>query len=227
MIDSVDEVLKANLVLVGLRLIRTDDQKAAFDAKIKVDTLVSSPAPGASFNVQSPSGPLDLIPKTLTLGRDRIAIDLMPDRTTISVEYPTGEHDLNRLAEIARIAIDTSDVGNQQLRAFGFNIESVYKLTDGELAGDFISNHIFAPGILHNSGFQTIGGSSKLMLLRDDQLWNIGIEPRFGDFESNKVFMTLNLHYVCTSGGPRPSRSTIVKSLKTVWDQAEAIVEGI
>ena len=229
MIAGIDEVLKANLVLVGVRLIGTEDQKANFDKRINVDTIESSPAPGAILNIQSESGPIDLVPKTLTLGRDRIKLDLMPDRTAISIEYPDGDDDLNKLASIARTAIEVSDVGNQVLRAFGFNLEVVYKLTDGEQAGEFIARSMFAPGLFESAGFQIVAGSPKLVLHKNGQLWNIGIEPRFGKADSNKIFATINLHYEYTKGGNGVGlgHSAIHNSLMNVWEEAHAIVEGL
>ena len=228
MIAGVDEVLKANLVLLGLRLVHTASQKSAFDSKVNVDTIESSPIPLPIPipNIQTGVGQIDLAPKKLTLGRDRIALDLMPDRTTVSIDYPTDANDLEKLAKVARTAIEVSDVGNQQLRAFGFNVEVVYKLTDGEQASEFISRNIYAPGLFQDAGFSIIGGSSQLVLVKDGQLWNVTVEPRFGKPDSNKIFTAINLHYDYEKGGTPPSLAVMTESLVAVWKQAHSLEKG-
>ena len=217
-----EDVLQVNFVLVGIRLLNTPDERAAFNRII--DTEVSE-APGVGeLTFNAPEGtPIDLAPKTLTLNRDRISLTLLPDRSTISRDYPLKKDDLERLGDVAKYAIDRSNLEAQQLRAFGFNIDVVYELTTEETAIQFIGNRMFAPNLFQEAGYGFVGGQCRLYLIRNGQPWNITIEPRRGDLSTNKVFVSLNLH---RAESKIPSRYEIRKSLQEVWAQTLSIMEG-
>lgn len=223
---KIEDVLKINFVLVGIQLLNTEEQRAGFASK--VGTEVSEvPSAGIRINFTPPGIPqTSLQPEsgqTLMLNRDRIVLDLTPGRSIITREYP-NKVELARLCQVAGIAMALSDLNGQELRAYGFNIEVIYELTSGEDASQFMANCIFAPSLFHEAGFQVVGGSPRLNLLREGQIWNVNIEPRFGDPSANKVFASLNLH---KDDGSMPDDSIVAASLDELWNQAHSIMESL
>ena len=220
---QIEEIVKLNLVLVGVHLLGSTEEASAFEAQVDAEVL-ESVAQGIEFNF-SPSGvsasvPQSPAPRVLSLERDRIMLDLNPGRSTITRNYP-DEESIGRLSQVANLAIVESNIQGQELRAFGFNIEAVYGLTSDDNALQFLASHIFAPNLFQRSGYQFIGGSPRLRLERDGRLWNFTIEPRLGDPNSTRIFISLNLH---VEDIVLPSESDIKESLQEVWDQAHAIV---
>ena len=220
---QIEDILKLNLVLVGIQLLSSDEEASVFDAEVDSEVL-ESVAQGIEVNF-GPSGlsasvPQSPAPRVLSLEKDRIMLDLNPGRSTITRNYP-DEASLGTLSQIASLAIAASNLTGQELRAFGFNIEAVYRLTSEENAVQFLASRILVPNLFRQTGFQLVGGSPRLRLERDGNLWNFTIEPRLGDPNSNRIFISLNLH---VEGDTMPSEGDIRESLKQVWDQAHAIV---
>ena len=222
------DVLKINLVLVGVRLLSTQEERNSFEKAVGAE--VSSPPEigiGIGIEITAPVGvnaptniPAPEPPSILILNRERITLESILDRSTINREYPS-EDGLDRLSEVVELAIDRSNLLNQQLRAFGFNIEVVYELSPGETASQFMSSNIFTRNLFQEAGFQFIGGAAKLQLVRNGSLWNMSVEPRLGDAAANRIFVSLNLH---KDDNKIPSRSTIRGSLKEIWNQAHSIM---
>ena len=219
---KLEDVSQVSLVMVGIRLLNTSDERDEFNRVVQTEV---SEAPGVGelmFN--APEGTtIDLAPKTLVLNRDRISLTLIPDRSTISREYP-AERDLERLGDVAASAIESSNLKAQQLRAFGFNINLVFEIRSGETAIQFIGSRMFTPDPFGHVGFRFLGGQCKLHLRRDGLNWNITVEPRRGDLNTNRVFVSLNLH---KDESKIPSRTLIAESLKEVWTQAHSIVSSL
>ena len=163
----------------------------------------------------SPSPPVSLV-----LNRDRITLNGVPGRSDITKEYPSDSNvDLSRLAEIARVAIESSDLRGQRLQAYGFNLEAVYSLHIS--AGDFLSQRILNPGLFEDLDYQMVGGVSSLQMMKGSHLWNLRFEPRFGDYRKNKLFVSFNLH---RNSEAIPRKTEMLRSLGEVWTQAETIM---
>ena len=95
MAANVQDVVRANLVLVGCRLLGqpTDFEKFRQSVGTDVQTVQAELIANIESGITEPA-------QTLALKRDRITIELSPSRSTISREYPSRE-DLPRLAEVA------------------------------------------------------------------------------------------------------------------------------
>lgn len=222
------EVLKANVVLVGVRLLGTPEQTTEFRMALDTECKESNPIPGLALSISTPGLPsnLDLVPKTLTIGRDRITLQLIPDRTIVEMEYPRCDT-LERLNYVTSLAYAHSAVSIQNLRAVGFNLEAVYQLSNGETAGEFMSNRIFSQGLVGESGFKLRGGSTKLHLVRGRKQWVINIEPRLGDNLGSKIFVNMNLHFSNEAGPVMPSQEFIGESLSELWNQAQTMMDDL
>lgn len=219
---KIEDVLQANVVLVGVRLLNTQSDRASF-SRIVGTEVTESPGVG-ELTLNAPTGvPIDLAPRTLVLNRDRISLTLLPNRTTISRDYPS-ESDLERLGDVAKHAIERSNLEGQQLQSFGFNMEVVYEVTTGETAVQFIGSRILASNPFEDAGFSFLGGQCRFSLSKSGQLWNIAIEPRLGDPGTNKIFLSLNLH---KEERKIPSRYVIRNSLNELWSQAHSIMDSV
>ena len=160
-------------------------------------------------------------PHLLTLQRERITLDLAPGRSSISRDYP-DEEGIERLAEVANFAICQSNLENQDLRAFGFNLEVVYELPPDKTAYQFLASNIFAPNIAQNSEYVLTDGLPRMSFQRGNDHWNIAIEPRFRNADNSKMFMNLNLH---KASGTMPAKDEIHDALRSTWDHARIFAD--
>ncbi len=212
------EVIKANLVLVGMRLLSAQQELDAFRLATGVDVQVS----GAGLATNAQSGLTEPV-LGLTLNRDRIFLELSPDRSTINRDYPLQE-DLPRLAEVAWQAIKNTNVERQQVRAYGFNIELVFNQDSGTPAFDYLSTRIFDVGPLGYESWQFVGGSGKLIFDDNGRRWTIRLEPRFNQEAETRVFLDANLH---VSKRSLPDESAIGASLKEIWDKIHMFTQRL
>ena len=108
-------MFKADLVLVGVGLIKTTEELTAFRSAVKSDVQAVP-----SVTTDLPSG-VTRTGGSLTINRERVALDLTPARSVIRRDYPIQD-DLTRLAQIASLAITNTDLADQNPRAFGYNL---------------------------------------------------------------------------------------------------------
>ncbi len=220
MIVRVQDVLQANLALVGVELLSSDEERDRFvqgtgmDVSVGIAGIGLPPIPG--FTARN----LDLeLGQRLRLDRDRIELGIVDDRTVIGIEYPSKDK-LARLAEIATLAIKSSDISDHDLKGVGFNLEAVYELTSGLTAYEFLAGQVFAPNLFQTAGYRLRGGSAKLRFTRGEEIWNIALEPRFNNPEETRLFASFNLHQ---DTNQIPNTDAIKPTLESVWDQAHLI----
>ena len=215
---DVQDVLKANLVLVGVGLLsnRLEELDAFRDAVDTEVSMGSNMALGLPLPGVEPAG-------TLTLSRDRIVVEISSSGSTIAREYPSYE-DLARLAEVAGYAIAKTDLGDQRPRAFGYNIELVYDQDSGLPAVQYLGERLFAAEISSNEGWKLIGGAGRLIFDEGGKLRNITIGPRFDDRAPTKISMSLNVH---ENERRLPDEDEIRNSLEETWRQAHEFVERL
>ena len=214
-VTAIEEVLKINMVLLGAQLLSNPEARSRFREEVGVEVSEDGPPIPILSGLGMTFGP----PGKLSLPRERITIELPPVKTTISREYPSHTG-LKRLAQVAKLAIELSpDVEPQDPWVFGFNIELVCGLSQS--AGHFMTTYVFRPSRF--GGFLR-GGTARLNFILDDQSWTLSLEPRFGDFSSERLYMGLNMHY---EGNELPSESRIAESLDELWNQGHAIVDKL
>lgn len=214
---EVQDVLKANFVLVGVGLVTKPEELDAF--RDAVDTEVEI-GPNLFLGGSLPSIEAG---GTVTLNRDRIVLNLSSSGSTIAREYPSRD-DLARLAEVAGYAIAETDLGDRLPRAFGYNIELVYDQDSGLSAVQYLGDRLFAAEISGHEGWQLIGGAGRLIFDEGGKPRNITIEPRFDDRAPTKIFMSLNVH---ENEQRLPNEDEIRNSLEETWRQAHEFVERL
>ncbi len=214
------DVLKTNLVLLGVNLLNEQHRREAFvsmsGTEVDVEPILQGPVLPLPI-VGNASGPETGL--SLNMRRDRIRIDSLPSRTSIEQEYPRRE-DLERLTEVMNHAIELTDLENQVLTAFGFNIERVYRHTEEEPSEMYLANRLFSHQQGSLEGLTLAGGACKLGFIGDGAKWNFTLEPRANDPTNRKVFLSLNLH---RDRPQAPGWEEIRDSLQQVWDRSEEL----
>ena len=215
---SIQDVVKANLVLVGLRLLGQPGEIEDFKRGLSADVQII----GAGLIADIPSGVTEP-GHTLALSRDRITLDLSRSRSTISRDYPLRE-DLPRLAQVAGQATASTSLGGVQPRAFGFNLEMIFDQDSGLPAFGYLSSRLFDVNPLGNEDWQLVGGAGRLIFGDGPRRWTFSLEPRFNDDTESRVFASVNLHI---DNQLLPNEAEIRASLEELWDNTLLLVERL
>lgn len=219
MTAKVQDVLKANLVLVGVGLINNREELEEFDRAVNSEIRID----GGGMMVNAQAMMTEPV-RAITIPKDRISLELSPTRSVISRDYPLRD-DLNRLAMVAGRAINSTDLNASKPRAFGFNIELVYDQDSEAPAFGYLAERIFAHDFPINKEWKLIGGAGRLLFNnREGNVWTVNVEPRFNDQSTTKVFLTLNLH---VDQQRLPNEDEISRFFLEVWDQAYSLAEMI
>ena len=211
---TIEDVIEANLILVGVSLVNTSEELSAFRKDVGTEVVRAETGFGA-----------EVIDRTHTLNRDRIRVVGTPDRSAIVRDYP-AERDLERLAQVAEMAIANTDLNEQALKALGYNIELVYEPDSKELAIKYLADRLFMPHLLQDGGWRLFGGAGRLFFEKDERFWQVRLEPRFNDDATTKIFVSMNLHQ---SGADLhfPTEGDIRNSLKLLWAEAHNLVNQL
>jgi hypothetical protein len=209
------DVLKVDLVLVGIDLLNDPAEINTFADSVRTDVDLAVPVLAP---VTTPDGSMADLGRVIRLNRDRIVLRSLGDRTIIGREFPSGLGDLARLSEVASHAINHTDLVEQTLRAHGYNIDLVYGQTSGLTATQYLAERLFPSKPLAGEGMQLVGGGGKIDLQGDDRIrWRVTVEPRHNNETETRVYLSVNMHVV---GQMLPDEGGIAASLKTLWNQA-------
>ena len=215
-VDLLD-VVSSNLVLIGTGLLNHENEierfKTAFDLDMRLEIGVVANAVTGTTE-QS---------RTFTLNRERISLNLSSSRSTITREYPTRS-EFTRFAEVVTLAIDCSEVDRRSPRTFGYNIEMVFGQDTGLPAVRYIGERLIGPDHLGESGWELTGGAGRVSFNSAGGRRNFVVEPRFGDEETSRLFLSVNLHQQETN---LPEQDEITKTLESLWSEAIAFVERL
>ena len=99
---TIQDVLKINIVLLGIGLLKEPDELKAFRESVASDVIVS----GAGLAIGMPGAETA---RRVTMNRDRIELDLSPSLSVIGRDYP-AYGDLDRLAEVVSYALDNTNL---------------------------------------------------------------------------------------------------------------------
>ena len=213
---TVQDVLKINIVLVGIVLLNNPNETKEFSDAVNTEVITS----GVGLSFGMPSRPPEP-GRTLELQRDRISLELMPGRAAIEKAYASGPHDLDRLTEVVGLAVRHTDLKGNVPTAFGYNIELVYDQVSGHPALDYLGTRLFGENAPYVPGWNLVGGAGRFVFDSKAGRWSIRVEPRFNDEESSRVFLSLNLH----KGENRfPDNPEIRNTFAEVWEKAHIFV---
>ena len=219
MAATLHDVVSANLVLVGIGLLNQPEEAERFRRALDLDLGLEV---GLVTNLQSglaePS-------RTLTLDRERIALNLTSSRSTITREYPDRDRsDLARLAQVASLAIESTDLEDDTPRAYGYNIEMVFNQDTEQSAIQYLGERLFDYGLLSKEGRDLLGGRGQLIFRDAAGQWTISVGPRPGEEATPRFFLSLNLH---KDEQRLPTEDEITGSLEEVWREALAFTDRL
>lgn len=214
----VEDILQANLTLVGVKLVNTPEERTAF-RKVVGTEIVTTEA--------GLVGSDEIVERSHNLNRDRITVvsNSGTDRTIVAREYPERSG-LDRLAQVAWMAIESTNLDVRRLRAFGYNIELVCESDSEDLALQYLADHLFMPNILKDEESRLTGGAGRLFFEKSGRRWQARLEPRLNDETTTKVFAALNMHHP----GPDlvfPTEDEISESLIMVWCEVHNLLDRL
>ncbi len=212
---SVSDVLKANVVLVGLGLLRDLESVSAFSERVGSDVLLDD----VGLTVGVPVGKKEL-PSGSEMQRERISVKMLPDRTVIEREFPSRS-DLRYLGQVLEKASETAGAQQRALRAYGYNIEVVFGQISEAPSLKYLGARLFGKSEFVPANWSVVGAMGQLYFDSPMGRWTIQLEPRFNDPNGDRVFMSLNLH---KEEHTLPDAGSVRQSLESVWDQAHDIV---
>lgn len=218
MTAKVQDVLKTNLVLVGVGLLNNLEELEKFDHAVNSELMIE----GGGMMVNA-TGIVPEPMRAITIPKDRVSLELSPSRSVISRDYPS-RNDLSRVAEVAAKAICSTDLKAPSLAGFGFNIDLMYDQDSGDTAFGYLAKRMFSPDLSMNEGWNLVGGAGRLLFNRGGNVWTVNVEPRLGDQNTHRVFMKLNLHI---NDREIPDGERIRRFLEEIWDQAHIMVDMI
>ena len=214
----IQDVLKINIVFVGISVLNDSGEIAAFSDAVGTE-VVSEGRIGMvrEFSSVAPVGG-----RRLALQRDRIKIDSLPDRTIIEREFPL-ENDLQRLAEVADEALRSTEA-EESPRTFGYNLELVYDQDSGASTFQYVGEHLFQKVTFAPEGWTFGGGAGRMRFNSPDGRWTVQIEPRFNEETSTKVFLNLNFH---KEEQRLPDLDEMLRTFPNVWWQAHDFAQRL
>ena len=188
----ISDILSMNLVLVNCLLFNEEREIEEFTLNVNAEVQTSIGFVGPPGATGAP------IEKLVELERDRISIQVIPGRTTITKGYPSFpslEGDVARICYVTKNAIESSNLEDNTPTAFGFNIQLVAGYDSDEFASSYIGERLFGGWSIEDD-WQIEGGTGQL-IFRDDRQrrWSFNIQPRpANDRFTKRIFLATNLH---------------------------------
>ena len=218
---KVYDIVSANLVLVGIRLLDAPAEFEQFAEALDTDLQ-------AELGISANAGGMPEPTRKITLNRDRITLTMSPSRTSLDKEYPSRENptgDFARLAEVAQCAIASTILESERPAAFGYNLEAVFDQDSGQPALHYLGNRLFGPYSPGKAGWSLIGGTGQLILADSrNRQWTISARPRANDEREHRVVLGLNLHI---REQRLPTAAEIQAALVEVWHEANDFMEQL
>lgn len=210
---ELQDILKANLVLLGLDLLKTEEELAAFRRDVGME-VVDRPLP--NINV-SPGN--TVTPRALTLDRERTVLEMSPIRTVVHRNYPDVK-DFDRISEIAALAIDKTDLtGSEPTVLCGYNLDLVFSQDSDPSAFTYLADRLFDVGLSQGLEWPLSGGSADLVFVDPARhQWTFTVQPRAFDPSGASVYLSLNRQI--DSPQPIPHKDEITQSLLECREQA-------
>lgn len=230
MAPKVDAVLEISFVLVNQALLTVPGNRKKFIESCGSEVFQQ---PGFVLQISGAVAPRQESPN-LVLARDRMTLELLPDRFVAKREFP-GIDDLERMADVLALAFTHSpDVLGQA--TFGYNLVLTYFHGSDTTPGRYLAARLLRPGlggsISHklpgsHESFDVEGRAVGLSYLYEGRLWNPTFEPRARDHDpaGQRVHLALNCH---NENCVLPlSSDKICEALVDVWNHAHQLVEVI
>ena len=218
--DDKLDVLNVNVVFVvgGEKSIDREKFGECVGAEVTVAQNIVLPA--------SPT-PAALAPATvssLTLDRERITVEPLPERLQVTKNYPSAPEELRRVGEVTSCALRNAGLAAGAIAFVGYNMRFVYETDEPVVA--LLKERCLAPTWPKPLDWAFVGSTTCNAIFRDgaDRQWTILMEPRNRDVESSKLFCDVNLHF------QKPhdfNQRLFVANLQHLWETSTSFVREL
>ena len=213
----VQDVLNASMVFMDVELMNKPD------ARSKLAEAANGEVIGVDLGLSLTLGGAPEPSRRFVLQRERISLEVTPGRSSVAMEY--SPRDFTQIAEIVTSAIENTEFEGQQLSAYGYNMMLVIDPNLGTSAVEHLGKYLFASTKFGREGWERAGGLGILYFSDGDRRWTFNVEPRpRDDVESNKLFMSMNLHLTRTV---MPAEGAIVDTFTEMLDEAVRFTEQL
>ena len=217
-------VIRADLVLVGVNLLSTDQEIRSFREKVEGDFQQQ---PGVDINLPlGTSGPS----RTLVFPQERITLNSSQARSTARRDYPSIDNlglELERLSVVVANAIDcTSAESKSRIRSYGYNMLVVFNQTAHPRAIEFVGERLFSSRARQFGSKTQVGGSGVLVFSDGATQWTFRIEPwPTGEPTTNRVSVAVNRHTEVAMG--LPPHPNVIQAFMDTWKESLAFMNNL
>lgn len=203
------DVLQVNLILVGADLVNDAEAVSKFHqavlAEITTEGDVGSALRGRRHEIK----------------KDRITVIWDATKSVVAREYP-GQVDLERFAQVASAAIGSTNLTDQTLMAYGYNIDVVYDVDPPEAAIKYLADRFFVQDIFQSWDRALLGGFGRVFYEKNSFHWTAVFEPRGLDPNAARVFFNLNMVNTRKQEDEVsfPTEEEILDSVRLLWEEA-------
>ena len=217
--DNLD-VLNVNVVFVvgGEKSIDQEEFGRCVGGEVTVaQNIVVSAAPT----------PAALTPPTvasLTLERERITVEPLPQRLQVVKNYPSDPEELGRVGEVTSCALRSASLEAGSITSVGYNMRFVSEI--GQPVVAFLKERCLAPAWPSPVDWGFLGSTTCNAIFRDGagRQWTLLMEPRRRDVKSSRLFCDVNFHFQ----KPHEFRQSLfVDNLQHLWETSTSFVREL
>ena len=217
MVAKLQRVLSTNIVIVGIDLLNQPTEAERFKTQVDPDLRIDI---GAVANITSGESEPS---RRITSDIDRIILELLPNRVTITRQHPT-HGDLPRFAEVISRAIECTELSDPTPTVFGYNIEAGFEQDSDQPALNYLGNILFSEPPQANPNWRFAGATARTVFFADSGTWTISVEPRFNDPAEHRIFLSTNLH---KGQQQLPTEREALLSLNEIWEETLAFMRNL
>ena len=222
MTATLHDALKAEVVFVGVKLLKTPEEIRQFRDRVGFDFQVRS---GTAGNRET--GDFHPI-EGIFLQRERIAINSLPDRAIVEKEYPSLDDptsEWTRLAEITGLAMDCTEESTRNPRACGYNLHLVFDVNSEHETAMSVGARVLTERPLGKSGWQLVGGSGRMIFGDGNRRWTFNLQPQqVANPTNNRVNISTNLHI---EESRVPTGAEIRRTLSELWGETHEFIDRV
>ena len=208
------ECLKTNLMLLGKGLL-TDEEFKVFGDKIDGEVQLRN----LIHPQQIVDAPHRIPHRMIVVPKQRIAIGIQDERSSIECEYPNID-DLPNFAKIIRFALGESK--GLEVKSHGYNADFTCKQDSFPKAHQYIANRVLRSPDIPGWDLREGGTASLRFYDEEDRRWTVELAPRFNLEDTDAVYLSFNLHVVGA-----PNSDDIENRLELLWQKAHAFIEAL
>ena len=211
MLNDLD-VLQITVVMLGPGILRDAEERRRFGQRMGTEMIIAEPSVG-----------LEELPIVLTMNRERVRVELAPNRASIAQEYPTW-NGVEAFAVLVHNLVNCTEDW-MDLEAIGYNIQLVHDLGAEALALRHLGSRLFVRDLPTPDDWTLEGGSAIIKFSEaNNHLWTLTLDSRFNKIDTSKVFLDTNFHI---SAPVKPDAESVEALTRRVWQTSAAFVEAL